>query len=148
MHEALPHSTNTDHAMDDWDRGVHTGELVYHWFYDAQAAGKHVYLMASHSHYYSPNIFNTPYWKERTRKVLPGWIIGTAGAHRYLLARQADPALKTMIYGYLRGTVHADGAIDFALQELSESDLQNAKWPNAPAEAIHECYIHNGDESR
>ena len=68
MHEALPHSTGSEHAMDDWDLGNRTGELVYTWFYDTQAAGKHVYLFASHSHYYSPNIFNTPYWKQRSEE--------------------------------------------------------------------------------
>lgn len=145
MHEALPHSTGSEHAMDDWDMGVRTGELVYHWMYDAQAAGKHVYIIASHSHYYSPNVFNTYYWKEHSSRVVPGWIIGAAGAHRYKLPTTADPAAKTNIYGFLRGTVHADGAVDFNLVELSESDLEKAKWPNASDEAIHECYVHNHD---
>jgi hypothetical protein len=146
MHEALPHSTGAEHAMDDWDTGILTGTLVYNWFYDAQAAGKHVYLIASHSHYYSPDIFNTIFWKQHTKKVVPGWIIGSAGAHRYLLPKTADKAAKTHIYGYMRGTVRADGSIDFKLQELSEADLVQAKWPNAPLTAIHECYIHNADE--
>ena len=145
MHEALPHSSSSNHAMDDWELGVHTGEMVYRWFYDAQVSGKHVYLIASHSHYYSPDIFNTPYWKLHTKKIVPGWIIGTAGAHRYLLPKEADKASKTFVYGYMKGTVHADGTIDFALHELSEDDLMKAKWPNAPAAAIHECFIHNGD---
>jgi hypothetical protein len=146
MHEALPHSTNTEHAMDDWANGVQTGETVYRWFYEAQAAGKHVYLLASHSHYYSPDIFNTPYWNQRTKSVVPGWIIGTAGARRYLLSKEARAGAKTNIYGYLQGNVHADGTIDFKLHELSEADLEHAKWPNAPSAAIHECYIHNRDQ--
>jgi hypothetical protein len=145
MHEALPHSTGSEHAMDDWDLGQKTGELVYTWFYDAQSAGKHVYLIASHSHYYSPNIYNTPYWRERSNKVVPGWIIGTAGAHRYQLPRGADKTAKTHMYGFLRGTVHADGTIDFALHQLSENDLVRHRWPNAPLSAIHECYVHNAD---
>ena len=145
MHEALPHSTGSEHAMDDWERGVQSGELVYNWLYDAQAAGKHVYIIASHSHYYSPNVFNTWYWKEHTDKVVPGWIIGAAGAHRYRLPTTADASAKTNIYGFLRGTVHPDGAIDFTLQELSESELEKAKWPEAPDAAIHECFVHNHD---
>ena len=145
MHEALPHSTGSEHAMDDWDRGVQTGDLVYTWMYDAQAAGKHVYLIASHSHYYSPNIYDTPYWKEHSKMVVPGLIIGSAGAHRYALPRTAKPGARTMIYGYMQGTVSADGTIDFALHELTEQDLIDAKWPNAPNDAIHECYVHNGD---
>jgi hypothetical protein len=146
MHEALPHSTGSEHAMDDWDLGVRSGELVYTWFYDAQAAGKHVYLFASHSHYYSPNVFNSPYWKQHTSTIVPGWIIGSAGAHRYLLPKTAEKGAKTHIYGYVQGVVHPDGSIDFSLHELSEQDLIQAKWPNAPLDAIHECYIHNADE--
>jgi hypothetical protein len=145
MHEALPHSTSSDHAMDDWDLGVRTGEMVYTWFFDAQAAGKHVYILASHSHFYSPNIFNTAYWKQHSGSVVPGIIIGSAGAHRYHLPQDADKASKTNIYGYLQGTVQADGSIDFALRELSENDLIQSKWPTAPLDAIHECTIHNSD---
>ena len=145
-HEALPHSTGSEHAMDDWDLGERTGDMVYHWFYDAQAAGKHVYLIASHSHYYSPDIYNTSYWKQHTSKVVPGLIIGSAGAHRYALPKTAHKGAKTMIYGYVQGTVHPDGAIDFELKELTERDLISHKWPEAPNAAIHECYIHNGDE--
>jgi len=144
MHEALPHSTSSNHAMDDWGLGVKTGEQVYNWFFDAQTAGKHVYLIASHSHYFSPNIFSTPYWKQQG-KVVPGWIIGLAGAHRYKLPAEADPASQTHIYGYMQGTVQADGQIVFSLHQLSEKDLLSAKWPNAPADAIHECFIHNAD---
>jgi Calcineurin-like phosphoesterase len=147
MHEALPHSTGSEHAMDDWDLGQRSGELVYTWFYDAQAAGKHVYLIASHSHYYSPNIFDTPYWKQHSDMVVPGWIMGAAGARRYKLPRDADKAAKTHIYGYMQGSVHADGSIDFTLNELSENDLIQSRWPNAPLDAIHECYVHNADES-
>ena len=145
-HEALPHSTGAEHAMDDWELGERTGEMVYHWFYDAQAAGKHVYLIASHSHYYSPDIYDTAYWKQHTAKVVPGMIIGSAGAHRYALPKSAKKGAKTMIYGFVQGTVHADGSIDFALKELTEQDLMKVKWPEAPDAAVHECYIHNGDE--
>jgi hypothetical protein len=145
MHEALPHSTTSDHAMDDWDLGIHTGERVYTWFYDAQAAGKHVYLIASHSHFYSPNIFNTPYWKQQSHTVVPGWIIGAAGAHRYGLPKEVDKDSRTHVYGYMQGTVNVDGSIAFTLHELSENDLIQSKWPNAPLDAIHECFIHNSD---
>lgn len=143
MHEALPHSTGSDHAMDDWELGERSGELAYHWLYGAQAAGKHVYLIASHSHYYSPNIFNTPYWKQYSGKVLPGLIVGTAGAHRYQLPKGADKNAKTHVYGFVQGSVNTDGTIDFTLREVDENDLIKSKWPNAPLDAIHECFIHN-----
>jgi hypothetical protein len=146
MHEALPHSTSSDHGMDDWDLGIRTGELVYTWLFAAQAAGKHVYILASHAHYYSPNIFNTPYWKQHSSVVVPGIIIGSAGAKRRQLPKDADKASKTNIYGYLQATVEADGSIDFALHQLSEADLAANKWPNAPLDAIHECFIHNSED--
>lgn len=143
MHEALPHSTGSEHAMDDWSLGEHTGELVYHWLYDAQAAGKHVYVISSHSHYYSPNTYDTHYWKQYSATVLPGLIIGLAGAHRYALPKGADPQAREDIYGYMQATVHPDGTIDFALHTISEDEMMKDKWPEAPAEAIHECYVHN-----
>jgi hypothetical protein len=144
MHEALPHSSSSNHAMDDWELGTRTGEQVYNWFYQAQAAGKHVYLIASHSHYYAPDIFATPYWRQHG-KVVPGWIIGLAGAHRYKLPAETASGSRTHVYGYMQGTVRADGGIDFSLHELSENDLIQSRWPNAPLEAIHECFVHNAD---
>ncbi|MGA9668210.1 MAG: metallophosphoesterase [Terracidiphilus sp.] len=147
MHESLPHSTGSNHAMDAWELGTRTGETVYSWLFKAQSTGKHVYIISSHSHYYSPNIYKTPYWEQRNM-VVPGIIIGSAGAHRYKLPPEANKGSKTNIYGFLQATVHADGTIDFALHELSESDLVANKWPSAPLAAIHECYIHNSDEPR
>jgi hypothetical protein len=147
MHESLPHSTSSNHAMDDWDLGIRSGERVYTWLYDAQAAGKHVYILSSHSHFYSPNVYSTAYWKQYSGSVVPGIIIGGAGAQRYQLPKEADKASKTNIYGYLQGTVHADGSIDFILHELSEADLIQAKWPNAPLDAIHWCFIHNSEQT-
>jgi hypothetical protein len=147
MHESLPHSNSSDHAMDDWDLGIRTGEIVYGWLFDAQAAGKHVYAISSHSHYYSPNIYKTPFWEQYTNKVLTGIIIGSAGAHRYTLPRSADKESKSRIYGYLQGIVHGDGTIDFKLHELSEDDLVQAKWPEAPLDEIHWCYVHNSDDN-
>jgi hypothetical protein len=144
MHEALPHSSSSNHAMDDWELGVRSGDEVYGWLFDAQKAGKHVYILASHSHYYAPNIYDTPYWQQQ-HKVVPGWIIGLAGAHRYNLPAVTAPGSRAKIYGYIQATVHADGSIDFALHEIGESDLMQAKWPNAPPEAIHECVVGNTD---
>ena len=146
MHEALPNSTAADHGMNDWAVGSHTGETVYTWLYDANAAGKHVYILASHSHFYSPNIFYTYHWYEYySITMLPGWIIGSAGAHRYALPQGAYKGSKAFIYAFLQGNVHADGTIDFALHELSLQDLLNSKWPNAPDSAITTCFNQNGN---
>ena len=148
MHEALPHSTGSEHAMDDWDLGDRTGSLVYTWLYDAQAAGKHVYIIASHSHYYSPAIFNTPYWKQYSNEVVPGFIIGSAGARRYPLPRSADKDALTHIYGFLQGAVQSDGSIVFTLHELTEDDLIQARWQDAPLDAIHDCFVNNAESVR
>ena len=148
MHEALPHSTGSEHAMDDWDLGERTGSLVYTWLYDAQTAGKHVYIIASHSHYYSPGIFNTPYWKQYSNQVVPGFIIGSAGARRYPLPKSADKDALTHIYGFMQGAVQADGSISFALHELTEDDMNEARWKDAPLEAIHNCFINNAEPDR
>jgi hypothetical protein len=144
MHEALPHSTSSNHAMDDWPLGIETGQKVYGWFAEAQKSGKHVYLLASHSHFYSPAIYDTPYWRQ-AGTIIPGIIIGSAGAHRYKLPPEAAPGSKTHVYGYLRATVHRDGTIAFDLQEIGESEMVAHRWPNAPLEAIHECFVHNSD---
>jgi Calcineurin-like phosphoesterase len=144
MHEALPHSTASDHAMDDWRLGQQTGELVYGWLYDARAAGKHVYMVASHSHYYSPDIYNTTFWHQYSNSVVPGVIVGTGGAFRLPMPANVAAGSKSMVYGFLRATVHPDGTVDFAFQQLNETDLQDSKWPGAPQDAIHECFIHNG----
>jgi hypothetical protein len=144
MHEALPHSTSSNHAMDDWPRGVQTGEQVYRWFAGAQTAGKHVYLVASHSHFYSPAIYDTPFWQQEGM-VVPGVIIGSAGAHRYLLPSTAAPGSKTHVYGYLQATVHTDGTVTFEMLEIHEAEMIANKWPEAPLSAIYECYAHNSD---
>jgi len=31
------------------------------------------------------------------------------------------------------------------LHQLSEDDLVQSRWPTAPLDAIHECYLHNSD---
>jgi len=144
MHEALPQSTSSNHAMDDWPRGIETGDKVYGCFAAAQAKGKHVYLLASHSHFYSPAIYDTPTWRKEGM-VVPGVIIGSAGAHRYLLPADAAPGSKTHVYGYLQVTVHGDGTMNFALREIGEDEMVKHKWPDAPLPAIHECYVGNSD---
>jgi hypothetical protein len=144
MHEALPHSSSSNHAMDDWPKGMQTGEQAYRWFADAQKAGKHVYLIASHSHFYSPDIYDTPYWQQ-AGLVVPGVIIGSAGAHRYLLPPTVSKDSKTHLYGYLQAKVFEDGTVKFEMLEVHEAEMIASKWPDAPLSAIYECYAHNSD---
>jgi hypothetical protein len=115
MHEALPGSIVSNHAMDDADcKDVCKAQAVYDRLYQAQnlngpaAKRKHVYLLASHSHLYCENIY-----KEHTGQVLPGWLIGTAGAEQY----------QTKIeYGYLQVEVHTDGTITTDFKKVGKTD--------------------------
>ena len=126
MHEALPHSLGDDHSMCATTRGIASGEQVYQDLLKAKDAGKHVYVLASHSHFYLANVFDTPYWSGRgASSVLPGWIIGTAGAERYPLPEgvKPGPEARSRVYGYLKATVAVDGTVDFRFRELSRDEL-------------------------
>jgi hypothetical protein len=105
MHEALPFSVSSNHAMDETCPGVCSGSKAYDLLEQAQnlngpaAKQKHVYVLASHSHFFEEEIYNTPKHKDH---VLPGWIIGTGGAEQY------KPTIR---YGYVLVEVKTDGTI-------------------------------------
>src|SRR5258706_6364110 len=124
MHAALPDSLAFDHSMTDWAQGEKSGRRVYAALLKAKNAGKNVYILASHSHFYMSGIYDSPYWREHGG-VLPGWIIGTTGAVRYALPPGAAHAkeAKTNTYGYLLATASPDGAIRFDFQEIKEADI-------------------------
>src|ERR1700682_6310124 len=83
MHAALPGSVGYDHSMSDWAQGEKSGREVYEALWHAQnSAHKRVYVLASHSHFYMEDVYRTDTWRD---KVVPGWIVGTAGAVRYRL---------------------------------------------------------------
>ncbi|HUB81050.1 MAG TPA: hypothetical protein VMB03_19735 [Bryobacteraceae bacterium] len=140
MHAALPGSFGGSHSMDDWAQGRTSGREVYEALWHAQsAAGKHVYILASHSHFYFPDVYRTPSWKD---KVIPGWIIGTAGAVRYPLPAGAPANAMTGVYGYLVAAAHADGAIDFEFQKIAFDDLKRAN-PKRPESLLRWCMDEN-----
>jgi len=139
MPAALPGSFGNAHSMSDWAQGENSGREVYQALLHAQdAAHKHVYLLASHSHFYMEDVYRTDIWKGQ---VLPGWIIGTAGAVRYRLPAGAAPGGKAMtdVYGYLIGTAVSDGSIDFSFQKLSVADLLRANKGRLPESLVHWC---------
>jgi len=125
MHKALPWSVSCDHSMNESPTGIESGVRVYQSLLGLQQKGKKVYVLASHSHFYMKDIFNTKHWGTgKNAGVLPGWIVGTAGAQRYPLPKSADLAKsRTNVYGYLLGRVFADGRIDFEFTELKVSDV-------------------------
>ena len=105
MHEALPGSLGDSHSMSESGEGERSGRQVYEALLHAQnSAHKHVYVFASHSHFFMEDVFRTDTWKG---KVLPGWIVGTAGAVRYRLPPGVSPGPKAMtdVYGYMVATV-------------------------------------------
>jgi len=61
-------------------------------------------VLASHSHFYLENAYNTSYWNDSRHGgvVLPGWIVGTAGAVRYKLPPNLPPGTvaKDHVYGF------------------------------------------------
>jgi hypothetical protein len=144
-HRALPESISYSHSMNESAQGTESGRRVYADLLRAQnEAHKHVYVLASHSHFYMENIYNTEYWRSHGG-VLPGWIIGTAGAVRYALPEKAGDAraAKTDVYGYLLGTVGPNGEIHFDFHQLSESDVPAAVASRFTPNFVHWCWAEN-----
>jgi hypothetical protein len=147
MHEALPSSRASDHAMCDnaikepaqRKESCDSGKHVYDSLVDFQKTKK-VYVLASHSHFYLKGIFdNQP---EANR--LEGWIVGTAGAVRYPLPKGTSPGPDAIPdrYGYLLGTVQ-NGAIEFKFQEVAESEVPQDVRRRYPQNLITWCFAQN-----
>jgi hypothetical protein len=145
MHAALPDSLASGHSMSDWLVGVESGRHVYADLLDLKKkTGKNVYLLASHSHFYMSGIFNSEYWAANGGE-LPGWIVGTAGAVRYALPPGAARAkeARTKVYGYLLGTVHPDGKIDFKFEQIKKSDTPVAVSRRYLPQFVNFCFDRN-----
>src|SRR5215218_5098507 len=152
MHAALPDSLSYSHSMSDYGTGERSGRLVYQRLLKAQNdERKLVYLLASHSHFLMDNIFASDYWKANGG-VLPGWIVGTAGAHRYRLPPNAEkfsPIARTNVYGYMLGTVNPHGkppgTIQFDFQELKEANVPSDVQKKMGPELVRWCFEKNTD---
>lgn len=135
MHAALPGSSASNHAMDDTCHGRASGQTVYDMLYKAQALSgpperrKRVYVLASHSHDYAENVFE----KGHPGKVLPGWIIGTAGA------AQHDIPIR---YGYLLFEVRPDATLKATFKEITR-DSQPLPSTQAERDLTDFCYTQN-----
>jgi hypothetical protein len=127
--------------MNDWPESQTSGRDVYQTLWHAlNSAHKHVYILASHSHFFMQDVYRTPYWQD---KVIPGWIVGTAGAVRYRLPRGAPPATSmTDVYGYLLATAQPDGTVDFKFQKVGIEDLKQAS-PDRPEALVRWCVEQN-----
>ena len=89
-------------------------------------------------------IFNTDYWRTHGG-VLPGWIVGTAGAVRYPLPANAGDAhaAQTNVYGYMLATVRPSGDIRFEFKKLTESDVPAPVASRYGADFVHWCWAEN-----
>jgi hypothetical protein len=133
--------------MNDWPLGVSTGHRVYADLLQfKQKTGKPVYILASHSHFVMSDIFDSDYWRGHGG-VLPGWIVGTAGAQRYPLPALANRAkvAKQKVYGYLIGTAHSDGTVDFAFHEIQRSDIPPAIVQRYTQSLVDYCFNQNSE---
>jgi hypothetical protein len=145
MHEALPQSISENHSMNQFLAGTESGRRVYVDLLKTQnQAHKRVYVLASHSHYYMEGIFNTEYWRTHGG-VLPGWIVGTAGAIRYALPtdHSGAHAAETNVYGFLLAEVKPSGEIDFTFKPVQESDVPDAVAGRYKPEFVHWCFVEN-----
>ena len=150
MHEALSYSISQGHSMNESPRGEESGRQVYQDLLKLQnESHKKVYVLASHSHYYMEDVFNTQYWRSNGG-VLAGWIVGTAGAHRYALPEPNSARVaRTNVYGYLLGAVNptgqATGTIQFEFKEIKEPDIPQAIVQGFSQEFVHWCFVNNTD---
>ena len=148
MHAALPDSLSAGHSMNESARGAASGRKVYAELVDFRTqTHKNVYVLASHSHFFMENVYNTACRAKRAEDVLPGWIAGTAGAVRYRLPKDVKGATqaKTDVYGYLLGTVLNDGRIEFRFRQITEGDVSESTRKKYSARFVHRCFAANTD---
>jgi hypothetical protein len=132
--------------------GTRTGRQVYRRLLElTNRSKKPVYVLASHSHFYLENTFNTEYWRNNGG-ILPGWIVGTAGAERYKLPSGVPPGpgARAGVYGYLLATVHDSKTdpIRFEYQELKQSDVPPTVASRFSADFVGFCWNDNPPYAR
>jgi hypothetical protein len=143
MHAALPGSLGESHSMSNWAQGAKSGREVYEALWHAQSvAHKKVYILSSHSHFFLEDVYRTDAW---SGKVLPGWIVGTAGAVRYRLPPGMAPGPKAMtdVYGYMVGTAAADGSVAFTFQQIPPDELLRTSRGKYPESLVRWCIDQN-----
>jgi hypothetical protein len=159
MHRALSNSLACGHSMNgdvgnENKQSIDGGRRVYEdlakWKDESK---KFVYVLASHSHFYMEGIFETPYWEHRKidgESVLPGWIVGTAGAMRYNLPNYPKEFLdrhhaQTDVAGYLLATVKENGEIEFEFKKVEAGEIPKSVRNLYPGDFVQGCFIRNHD---
>jgi hypothetical protein len=163
MHRALPNSLGCAHSMNgdpaapsapnrqtreennrlSTESGRRAYEDLAKW---QKETGRPVYVLASHSHSYMANVFQTEYWNNR-QEALEGWIVGTAGARRNALPSDLPPTVvaKQFIYGYLLATVQPGGKITFEFKEITEKDIPPHVLARYGRAFVNQCFVENRD---
>lgn len=144
MHASLPDGLSTGHSMNDSAQEQASGRQVYTQLVKfRRTTKKKVYVLASHSHFVLNNIYATAC--HTGDNVLPGWIMGSAGAVRYRLPQDhkaADVAM-TDVYGYLLATVSRDGTIRFEFRQINEPDVPAEVVNEFSRQQVHWCFAEN-----
>ena len=144
MHAAFPDSLSAGHSMNDSPQEQKSGRQVYKALLEFRnATHKNVYVMASHSHYVMNNIYATACHAKDD--VLPGWIVGSAGAVRYRLPNDLGESTihQTDIYGYVLATVSPDYAISFEFKPVEEKDVPKSTREEFGAAQVRWCFTQN-----
>jgi Calcineurin-like phosphoesterase len=145
MHDALPDSISTGHGMNESAQMERSGRRVYQ---DLLAfrnkTKKYVYVLASHSHFLIEDVYNNV-CHPKPESVLPGWIVGTAGAVRYRLPTNVAGAkqARTDVYGYLLGTVHPNGEIQFVFKEIKPGSIPRKVIERYGSKPVQACFEEN-----
>ena len=151
MHESLPYSKSDSHSMCSTMSGRVSGVHVYQRLVEAKKS-RRVYVLSSHSHFYLADTYDVAHWRDPANGgvVLPGWVVGTAGAERYPLPDgiEAGAGARAHEYGYLRGTVKPDGSVDIAFHPLAEAELQAARSNDYTADDVAFCVAANPPADR
>jgi hypothetical protein len=143
MHAALPDSLSAGHSMNDSVQEQSSGRSVYAQLLAfRKSTQKNVYVLASHSHFVMNNIYATAC---HAGEVLPGWIVGSAGAVRYRLPADHGAATIAMtdVYGYLLATVAPDGSMTFEFKEVKEADVPAGVVTEFSREQVNWCFAQN-----
>jgi hypothetical protein len=150
MNEALPSSRAGNYAMCSdliqdsalKKQSCESGRQVYEALVEFNKT-KHVYVLASHSHFYMKGVFDNQPLANR----LDGWIAGTAGATRDPLpaGTESGPDALADNYGYLLGTVE-NGSVRFEFQQVKEPDVPKEERQKYPPSLISWCFAANSQK--
>jgi hypothetical protein len=145
MHDALPDSISTGHGMNESAQMERSGRRMYQDLLAFRSkTKKYVYVLARHSHFFAEDVYND-ICHSKPETLLPGWIVGTAGATRYRLPADLGRAkqAKTDVYGYLLGTVQPTGEVRFVFKEVTRDRIPPQVLERYGSGQVQACFDQN-----